>query len=72
MEKLLKTPPESKKPEKQPDKTWLYDSVSAQIRDVLGTKVNIVPGAKKSRIEIEYYSEEDLERLLELFQGLRK
>ncbi len=72
LEKLLKTPAESKKPEKQPDKTWLYDSVSAQIRDVLGTKVNIVPGVKKSRIEIEYYSDEDLERLLELFQGLRK
>lgn len=34
--------------------------------EALGTKVNIRPGRRKSRIEIEFYSAEDLERLLEL------
>lgn len=40
-------------------------------RDALGTKVSIRPGKKVSRIEIEYYSPEDLERLLEIIQGQR-
>lgn len=32
----------------------------------LGTKVSIMPGEKKSKIEIEYYTKEDLERILEI------
>lgn len=31
----------------------------------LGTKVNLIPGAKKGKIEIEYYGDEDLERIIE-------
>ncbi len=31
-----------------------------------GTKVSLKPGAKRSKIEIEYYSEDDLERILQL------
>lgn len=38
-------------------------------REALGTKVSIRPGKKVSRIEIEYYSPEDLERILEIIQG---
>ena len=34
-----------------------------------GRRYNIRPGRKKSRIEIEFYSEDDLERLLELLTG---
>ena len=71
LEALLKKP-EVKKETKVPKNAWLYESVQTQIRDILGTKVNIVAGAKKSKIEIEYYSDEDLERLLELFQELKK
>ena len=36
------------------------------LKMALGTKVKIKPGKKKSKIEIEFYSAEDLERLLEL------
>lgn len=32
----------------------------------LGTKVNLVAGDKKGKIEIEYYGEDDLERLMDL------
>ena len=32
----------------------------------LGTKVNLLVGKKKGKIEIEYYGEEDLERLIDL------
>ncbi len=41
------------------------------LKQILGTKVNIVLGAKKGKIEIEYYSRNELERLLELLQNLR-
>ncbi len=33
---------------------------------VLGTKVSISPGKDKGKIEIEYYGDEDLERILEM------
>ncbi|HHU63459.1 MAG TPA: ParB/RepB/Spo0J family partition protein [Clostridiales bacterium] len=36
---------------------------------VLGTKVKITPGRKKGKIEIEYYSQEDLDRILEVMAG---
>lgn len=37
------------------------------LRRVFGTQVRIKQGRKKGRIEIEYYSNEDLERILSLF-----
>ena len=36
------------------------------LRNALGTQVRIVPGKRKGKIEIEYYSHEDLERILEV------
>ncbi|HPO04345.1 MAG TPA: ParB/RepB/Spo0J family partition protein [Bacillota bacterium] len=41
------------------------------LRDIFGTKVNIVLGSKKGRIELEFYSRSELERLLELLQSIR-
>lgn len=46
-----------------------YQDAVGRLNEYLGTKVRIRPGKKKSRIEIEFYSEDDLERLLELFEG---
>ncbi|WP_059105087.1 ParB/RepB/Spo0J family partition protein [Shouchella shacheensis] len=37
-----------------------------RLRDTLGTSVSIKPGKKKGRIEIDYFSEDDLERIVEL------
>jgi ParB family chromosome partitioning protein len=34
---------------------------------VLGTQVRIKNGRNKGKIEIEYYSGEDLERIIEIF-----
>ncbi|MBD3403260.1 ParB/RepB/Spo0J family partition protein [candidate division GN15 bacterium] len=36
------------------------------LKRLLGTSVKIVPGLKRGRIEIEYYNDDDLNRLLEL------
>jgi len=46
-------------------------AVEAQMKDVLGTKVKIQYGARKGKIEIEYYSRDELERLVELILGLK-
>lgn len=38
----------------------------------LGTKVRIVPGRKGGRLELHYFSDEELERLFQLLRGTRK
>lgn len=40
--------------------------IEETLRKLFGTKVQISKGSKKGKIEIEYYSDEDLERILEL------
>jgi len=40
------------------------------LKEILGTKVKINMAGKKGRIEIEYYSREELERLIELLKSL--
>lgn len=44
--------------------------VEEDLKDVLGTKVNLNQRGKKGRIEIEFYSREELERLIELLKTL--
>jgi ParB family chromosome partitioning protein len=39
------------------------------LRKFLGTKVQILPKGKRGKIEIEYYSHEDLERIVEAILG---
>ncbi|MBS3994924.1 MAG: ParB/RepB/Spo0J family partition protein [Alkaliphilus sp.] len=41
------------------------------LKGSLGTKVIIVKGKKKGKIEIEYYGEEELERLVEILQNAK-
>jgi len=41
-------------------------SLEERLRRAFGTQVRILPGKKKGKIEIEYYSDEDLERILAL------
>ncbi len=40
-----------------------------QLRNILGTSVRIQMGKKRGKIEIEYFSSEDLERILQLLSG---
>jgi len=44
-------------------------SLQDSLRKYLGTKVLITPKDKKGKIEIEYYSHEDLERIVEAILG---
>jgi ParB family transcriptional regulator, chromosome partitioning protein len=64
-EKLVKkglrgSPPRSKK-EKAPE----ISALEAKLQMLFGTRVNINTFKKGGRVEIEYYSEEDLNRILE-------
>lgn len=47
---------------------FLQDAVN-QMQETLGTKVKIHQGKKKSRLEIEFYTPEDLERIMEAITG---
>jgi len=47
--------------------------VEERLRNVLGTHVRLHhKKGKGGKIEIEYYSDEDLDRLLELFELMEK
>ncbi|MCL6650192.1 MAG: hypothetical protein K6U89_17920 [Chloroflexi bacterium] len=43
-----------------------YPDVEEQLRNALGTKVRVVGDRGRGRIEVEFYSEEDLSRIVEL------
>ncbi|MCL2362900.1 MAG: ParB/RepB/Spo0J family partition protein [Defluviitaleaceae bacterium] len=43
---------------------YAYRKAEDDLKQVFGSKVNIRPGKKKGRIEIEYYSPDELDRLL--------
>lgn len=59
------------KPEQEDTKIYLRD-VAEQLKQILGTNVSISQGKKKSRIEIEFYSDEDLDRIIELLLSKQK
>jgi len=45
------------------------NSLQDSLREYLGTKVRITPNGKRGKIEIEYYSHEDLQRMVEAILG---
>lgn len=47
-----------------------YNEISSRLRRKLSTKVNIKSKKNGGEIRIEYYSDEELERLLELFESI--
>ncbi len=64
---------ESKTDEKKNDNTQkneVYKSIEKTMNNIFGTKVNIKNGKNKGRIEIEYYSQEELDRIVCLINKL--
>lgn len=41
-------------------------AIEERLREVMGTKVNLIKNKEKGRIEIEFYSDDDLERILHI------
>ena len=46
-----------------------YREIQEDLQRVLGTKVAISKGAKKGKIEIEYYSDEELSRIIQIINA---
>lgn len=69
--KALKNPKKEIKKQKI-EHTFVYDNLEEQMKNIIGTKVSVNPKANgKGKIEIEYYSEEELERIYDLIMSIR-
>ncbi|MEE1086318.1 MAG: ParB/RepB/Spo0J family partition protein [Schaedlerella sp.] len=70
MVKALKTP--KKEPDnKEKENQFVYDDIIEKMKNVMGTKVKINQKSNgKGKIEIEYYSPEELERIYELIMTI--
>ncbi|MBU3876551.1 ParB/RepB/Spo0J family partition protein [Faecalicatena sp. AGMB00832] len=69
--KTLKNPKKEQKVEKV-EHTFIYDNLEEKMKDIIGTKVNVSPKSNgKGKIEIEYYSEEELERIFDLIMSIK-
>lgn len=68
-EKLLKSI-ENKREINRKQKVYnpIYLEIEDNLKSVLGTKVKILDKKNKGKIEIEYYSNDDLERIINLLQ----
>ena len=64
--KKLKTSSSRTKTNSTKEANPYYKDVTFKLENYFGTKVNITNKNNKGKIEIEYYSEEDLQRILEI------
>ena len=74
-EKLVKDLKNPKKPveKKKVNNEFLYKDLADKMKDVMGTKVNIASKSNgKGKIEIEYYSDKELERVFDLIMSIGK
>ncbi|NLK98261.1 ParB/RepB/Spo0J family partition protein [Defluviitalea saccharophila] len=70
-EKLVKEILEKpKKKKKKEALSPIFKDIENKMKQILGTKVQITKGRKKGKIEIEYYSNDDLERIISLIQSI--
>lgn len=67
-EKYIQTLTADKKEKKAEPVNPFYREVQESLQKTLGTKVSITKGKKKGKIEIEYYSDEELERIINRIQ----
>lgn len=77
-EKLVKNIQNEKKNKKEepakidPKLEAIYNDLEEQMKGILGTKVSINPrDAKKGKLEIEYYSQDELDRIIDLIRTIQ-
>ena len=69
--KALKNPKKEIKKAK-PEHMLVYNNIEEQMKNIIGTKVSVNPKANgKGKIEIEYYSEQELERIYDLIMTIQ-
>lgn len=73
IKKLLQDKEEAPKEEKDRSLDYIYQDIADQMKQIFGTKVEIhQKNRDKGKIEIEYYSKDELNRLLEMIQTIQK
>lgn len=72
IEKLVKTMNQPKKGKEQKDKySFLYQDLEETMKQILGSKVHIKNKKdNKGKIEIEYYSRDELERIVDMIKSI--
>ncbi len=71
-EEIIRSKPSAKRKSKaikKKNKDPNIRDVEENLMSILGTKVNLIVGRKKGKIEIEYYGLEDLERIIDLLKN---
>ena len=78
-EKLVKNlQKEKKKPQEEketidPKLEAIYQDLEEQMKEILGTKVSInAKDSKKGKLEIEYYSQDELDRIIDMIRTIQK
>lgn len=74
VEKLVKLIKNPKKVKNQPkiEHMFIYEDIEDKMKQIIGTKVRVNPKQNgKGKIEIEYYSKDELERIYELIMGVK-
>ena len=74
-EKLVKnlvSPAKKEKTERNTAEDAIYESLEEKMKGIMGTKVSIQRKKNnKGKIEIEYYSRDEMERIIDLFESIR-
>lgn len=65
--RLLRPKKETKKSKASGEQMFAYTQAAKELSEKLGLKVTIQPNGKKKKLEIEYYEDEDLNRILDYF-----
>jgi len=53
------------------DKDPNINSIEQELREIFGTKVKILQSKKGGKIEIDFYSDKDMERVISLLKSKR-
>lgn len=71
-ELLVKQLSVQKKPKKAKVEDVEYQAIEERFREVFGTRVRIMNNKKNGKILIEYYSPDELDRIINIVEGLSK
>lgn len=73
VEKLVQKKQTEKKEKKKVKNDFIYQEIGEKLKEILGTKVMIKHQKNnKGKIEIEYYSNEDLERIMAMLESIQQ
>ncbi len=71
VKKIQNQKQEQPKQQEENNMSLFYEDMEQKLKSIIGTKVAIhYKGKDKGKIEIEYYSNDELERIMDLFQSI--